>query len=53
MISIMVYAGGKIITGPMGVDYDNQQRFSFPEDEGIRFDDVRTIIFSQLGLLER
>jgi hypothetical protein len=49
----MVYAGGKIITGPMDVDYDNQPRFSFPGDEGIRFDYVRTTIFKRLGLLER
>jgi hypothetical protein len=53
MIPIMVYTGGKIITGSMGVDYDNQPRFSFPGDEGIRFDDVRTMIFRRLGLLER
>jgi hypothetical protein len=53
MIPIMVYADGKIITGSMGVDYDNQPRFSFPRDEGIRFDDVRTMIFIRLGLLER
>jgi hypothetical protein len=24
-----VYVGGKIITGPTGVDYDNQPRFFF------------------------
>jgi hypothetical protein len=45
MIPIMVYVGGKIITGPMGVDYDNQPKFSFPGDEGICFDDARTMIF--------
>jgi hypothetical protein len=53
MIPIMVYAGGKISTGSMGVDYDNQPRFSFLGDEVIRFDDVRTMIFRRLRLLER
>jgi hypothetical protein len=31
----MVYAGGKIIIGPTGFDYDNQLRFSFLENEDI------------------
>jgi hypothetical protein len=53
MIYILVYVGGKIITGPMGIDYDNQPRFYFPGDEGMYFDDVRTMIFRRLGLLER
>jgi hypothetical protein len=52
MISIIVYADGKIITGPMGVDYDNAKIF-FSRDEGICFDDVRTMIFRRLELLER
>jgi hypothetical protein len=53
MIPIMVYAGGKIITASISVYYDNQPRLSFPRDEGIRFDDVRTMIFRRLRLLER
>jgi hypothetical protein len=31
MIPIVIYAGGNIITGSMGIDYDNPPRFFFLE----------------------
>jgi hypothetical protein len=31
MIPIMIYAGGNIITGSTGIDYDNPPRFFFLE----------------------
>jgi hypothetical protein len=48
----MVYVDGKIVTGPMGVDYGNQSRFFFSENEDTRFDDVKTMIYRRLGLME-
>jgi hypothetical protein len=44
MILIVVYAGGNIITGSTGIDYDNPPRFSFLENEDMCFDEVRTMI---------
>jgi hypothetical protein len=52
MIPIMVYAVGNIITGSTCIDYDNPPRFSFHGNEDTCFDEVRTIIYRQLELLE-
>jgi hypothetical protein len=52
MIPIVVYTGGNIITGSTGIDYDNPPRFFFLGNEDTYFDEVRTTIYRQLGLLE-
>jgi hypothetical protein len=52
MILIVVYAGGNIITGSTGIDYDNPPRFSFLRNEDTCFDEDRTTIYRQLRLLE-
>jgi hypothetical protein len=52
MIPIIVYAGENIITGLTGINYDNPFRFSFLENTDMCFDEVRTTIYRQLGLLE-
>jgi hypothetical protein len=36
----------------MGIDYDHPLRFSFLRNEDTYFDEVRTTIYKQLGLLE-
>jgi hypothetical protein len=45
MIPIVVYAGGNIITGLTGIDYDNPFRFSFLRNEDTCFDEVKTTIY--------
>jgi hypothetical protein len=52
MIPIVVDAGGNIITGPTGINYDNPLRFSFLGNEDTCFDEVKTMIYRQLRLLE-
>jgi hypothetical protein len=52
MIPILVYAGSNIITGSTGIDYDNPPRFSFFGNEDTYFNEVRIMIYKQLGLLE-
>jgi hypothetical protein len=52
MIPIVVYAGDNIITGSTGIDYDNHPRFSFLGNEDTYFDEVKIMIYRQLGLLE-
>jgi hypothetical protein len=48
----VVYAGGNIIIGSMSIDYDNPPRFSFLGNEDMCFDDIRTTMYRQLGLLK-
>jgi hypothetical protein len=50
MIPIVVYVSDNIITGSMDIDYDNYSRFFLNEDT--YFDEIRTTIYRQLGLLE-
>jgi hypothetical protein len=48
----VIYAGDNIITGSTDIDYDIYPRFSFLRNEDTCFDEVRTTIYRQLGLLE-
>jgi hypothetical protein len=52
MIPIVVYAGGNIIIESTGIDYDNPPKFSFFRNEDTYFDEVKTMIYGQLGLLK-
>jgi hypothetical protein len=52
MILIVICVGGNIITGSTDIDYDNHPRFSFLGNEYTYFDEVRTMIYKQLRLLE-
>jgi hypothetical protein len=52
MIPVVVYAGGNIIIESTGIDYDNPPKFSFFRNEDTYFDEVKTMIYGQLGLLK-
>jgi hypothetical protein len=48
----VVYPGGNIIIGSTSIDYNNPLRFSFLGNEDTCFDDIRTTMYRQLGLLK-
>ena len=52
MVSISIYAGGTVITGPFGVAYSIPPRTFFITDVNITLDLLRRLIYQHLGMLE-
>ena len=52
MVSIAIYVGGTVITGPFGAAYSIPPRTVFTTDVNITLDLLRRLIYQHLGMLE-